>query len=89
MLQLTCTSPPTDTGLVQPGNEEMISLSVAAVGTQAIYNARCCVSCLQGKNLIQWIHSVKAKNPNIFHGNDFSCTYWHIVYMLIANNDWC
>lgn len=39
-----CTIPPFDAGLVQPGNEEMISLSAAAVAAQAVMTHGCAFS---------------------------------------------
>lgn len=52
----TCTSPCSDTGLDQPGNQEMISLSAATVGVQFVMTHDC-VSCPLGKIPTQWIPS--------------------------------
>lgn len=45
----TCTTPPSDIGLIQPGNEEMISLSAATVGVQDVMTHACVFPVLGGE----------------------------------------
>lgn len=87
----TCTSPPSSTGLVQPGNEEMISLSAAAAWVEAVMTHSLCVSCPQGKSPIQWIPSYPAKTISYISPETASfirdrhttyiLTYWAAAYV--------
>lgn len=86
----TCTSPPFNTGLVQPGKEEMISLSAAAVGAQAVMTHGCAFPGEESHTMdpqLEWEKKTLLTSAHIqllSSRKDIPHTYWHIVRLICA-----